>query len=596
MTNKFLAWQLRDDTSVWCDLILEELWRCGLKHVCLAPGSRSAPLALALERHGQFIVHTHYDERGLGFLALGLARESYAPVAIVTTSGTAVANLSPALHEARESGASLLVLSADRPPELLGCGANQTLSQPGIFGEAAARTFSLPSPDHNLPLRWLLNVVDEAMATIVNSDHSVVHINVALREPLYGATAKNDNSQWLKPITCWFNSDKPLCQWIVKTGGCVDVPNITEKRVVILAGQLRAQERDEVMALAERRGWLLIADSQSGLHGQPQVLACADMSLLSPMVHKKLCQTEKVLQFGRRLLSKSVNQWLTTWQEESNGEHWCIDERSDRHDPNFTVTRRISMRITDFCRQQSHQGQPVANETREWLAEALACGQEVASLLDQALASMQPPVFEIDAVRQFREVLEKHGNCQIFLGNSMPIRYFDALTTVKHNTDLIPVWANRGISGIDGLLATACGHAALSDRRTVMLIGDLSLLHDLNSLALVANYKLIVVLLNNSGGTIFNLFPVAQPILSKNFRIDHNWQSAGVAHMFGLYYRQPKTPEQYQVALQNALAQDQGAVIELLLPPSAATEAFASLKQMAREFGTVIDHGDYAHG
>ena len=129
-----------------------------------------------------------------------------------------------------------------------------------------------------------------------------------------------------------------------------------------------------------------------------------------------------------------------------------------------------------------------------------------------------------------------------------------------------------------------------------MLIGDLSLLHDLNSLALVANYKLIVVLLNNSGGTIFNLFPVAQAVLSKNFRIDHNWQCAGVAQMFGLYYRQPKTPEQYQVALQNALAQDQGAVIELLLPPSAATEAFASLKQMAREFGTVIDHGDYAHG
>ncbi len=577
----------RDVTMVWCDIVLEALWRAGVVHICLAPGSRSAPLALALNRHGRFTVHTHFDERGLGFLALGLARQSGQPVVLVTTSGTAVANLSPALHEARENGVGLIVLSADRPAELLGCGANQTLTQPGIFAEAVARTFAIPVPDTQLPLRWLLQTMDEAVAVARRPDQAVVHINQAFRDPLYGSIGTSlhsscaDHTAWLAAIESWWQGNQPLCQWHQSEPVIPSLPPINDTRVVVLAGQLDDSERQAVLALVQKTGWLLVADSQSGLHGHSLALACADMALLRPDLAAQLHRAERVIQFGRRLLGKQINQWLKHWQAQTGAEHWYIDRRHDRHDPQLTVSHRFCCSVTGFC-QQLQTIVPVAN--RAWSEQILAMAQQLADgvVLRPSLTAEQP-VAEIAAVRSLRAALEQAGNCQLFLGNSMPIRYFDSLTTAQQGADL-PVWANRGISGIDGLLATACGHHAASQRRTAMVIGDLSLLHDLNSLALVAHYKLLVVLLNNSGGTIFNLFPVPEQSLANHFRIDHRWQAQGAATMFGLDYQQPKTMADYQGALESALENDNGCIVELLLPSSGGTDEFAQLKEQVRMF------------
>jgi len=150
----------------WAAVILEALTRHGVRHICIAPGSRSTPLTLAAAENSAFIHHTHFDERGLGHLALGLAKVSKQPVAVIVTSGTAVANLYPALIEAGLTGEKLILLTADRPPELIDCGANQAIRQPGMFASHPTHSISLPRPTQDIPARWLVSTIDHALGTL----------------------------------------------------------------------------------------------------------------------------------------------------------------------------------------------------------------------------------------------------------------------------------------------------------------------------------------------------------------------------------------------------------------------------------------------
>ncbi len=167
----------------WAAVILEALTRHGVQHICIAPGSRSTPLTLAAAENRAFIHHTHFDERGLGHLALGLAKASRQPVAVIVTSGTATANLYPALIEAGLTGEKLILLTADRPPELIDCGANQAIRQPGMFASHPAQTISLPRPSQDIPARWLVSTIDQALGALHAGG---VHINCPFAEPLYG--------------------------------------------------------------------------------------------------------------------------------------------------------------------------------------------------------------------------------------------------------------------------------------------------------------------------------------------------------------------------------------------------------------------------
>lgn len=162
----------------WAKVILETLTRHGLRHICIAPGSRSTPLTLAAAANHKLICHTHFDERGLGHLALGLAKATQQPVAVIVTSGTAVANLYPALIEAGLTGERVIFLTADRPPELINCGANQAIRQQGIFASHPSETLSLPRPTADIPARWLVSTLDNAMNNLV---HGALHVNCPLQ-------------------------------------------------------------------------------------------------------------------------------------------------------------------------------------------------------------------------------------------------------------------------------------------------------------------------------------------------------------------------------------------------------------------------------
>ena len=189
----------------WAAVILEALTRHGVQHICIAPGSRSTPLTLAAAENRAFIPHTHFDERGLGHLALGLAKASRQPVAVIVTSGTATANLYPALIEAGLTGEKLILLTADRPPELIDCGANQAIRQPGMFASHPSQTLSLPRPSQDVPARWLVSTIDQALGALHSGG---IHINCPFAEPLYGEM-DDTGVEWQQQLGAWWQSDKP---------------------------------------------------------------------------------------------------------------------------------------------------------------------------------------------------------------------------------------------------------------------------------------------------------------------------------------------------------------------------------------------------
>ena len=557
-----------DFTALWCDLLFEELYRNGLREVCLAPGSRSAPLTLAADRHKGLTCHCHFDERGLGFFALGLARAKQEPIVVMTTSGTAVANLSPAIQEARESGVPLLILTADRPPELLGCGANQTMNQYSVFGSAPARSIYLPSPEPTLPARWLLSSITEAVVALKSPEGGAVHINQQLREPLYGSGLMHDQQAWLAPIKAWMESNQPICEWTSFPAVLPEQSLPQHEKVVVIAGVLNPQEAEAVKQLVGRTNALFIADIQSGLHGTEHALDCADLLLDNSEVQARLHQATLVLQFGRRFVGKRLGLWL----EQFNGEHWYVDPRTDRQDAFASVSRRISCSIESFCESLQFPDLDAA-----WAEKLRSSSRNLADAVSTAIES-EGELTESWAVAEIKATMTSE---HLFVGNSMPIRLFDSLSTGASPGNVV---ANRGISGIDGLVSSAAGHAQGSQEKTVLVIGDLSLLHDMNALALAARHGLLVVVLNNSGGSIFNIFPVEnRETHTRFFQVEHDLQFAGAANMFDLNYSAPASRDDFSSDFREALGSERGALIEVVTPPDEATNQFAHLEQNARD-------------
>lgn len=195
--------------------MLEALTRHGVRHICIAPGSRSTPLTLAAAAHASVICHTHFDERGLCYLALGLAKASREPVAIIVTSGTATANLYPAIIEAGLSGERLGVLTADRPPELIDCGANQAIRQQGMYASHPTQVLNLPRPTPDLPARWLVSAIDGAVWELT---HGALHINCPFTEPLYGTNDDDLYQGWLATLGGWWQT-RALAAGSTSNGG-----------------------------------------------------------------------------------------------------------------------------------------------------------------------------------------------------------------------------------------------------------------------------------------------------------------------------------------------------------------------------------------
>ncbi|QHS11882.1 MULTISPECIES: 2-succinyl-5-enolpyruvyl-6-hydroxy-3-cyclohexene-1-carboxylic-acid synthase [unclassified Shewanella] len=571
-----------DMNLLWGQLILEELARLGVKHVCMAPGSRSTPLTLAAASQTQLTRHIHFDERGLGFMALGLAKASNAPVAIITTSGTAVANLYPAIVEAWLTHVPLIILSGDRPPELIDCGANQAIIQPAIFAQYAKQV-NLPTPDLGYPANALLSTIDHAVA----NQHQPVHINCMYREPLYPTelvtlahvkkTASFTTATYLAPLNQWFENTKPLTRYASLTTAELPTTDTLMRFVhgkgVIVVGTLAPEDNpQQIVALAQKLGWPVLVDAQSQLRQHPGVIGHVDQLLLNPKANKQLEQAERILVFGGRFISKRLLQYIA---QQSWHSYWHVSKYGDRLDPSHQSKEFYQASVQAVC-QLPWPRSSQAN----WALQLLPLNESLESLFKQQIDNTT--FGEAQVVRAI--ALAQTDQHILFIGNSLPIRLYDMYAPIATNTPAI--YTNRGASGIDGLIATACGVAADKNASTTLVMGDLSCLHDFNSLALLKQMTqpFVLVIINNDGGNIFNLLPVPNESLRNDFyRLSHGLEFGYGAAMFGLAYRQADDIESFNQAYQEAFEFNCASVIEVNVSPTQASDQIAQISQWVKQ-------------
>ena len=556
--------------AFWAELIVEELVRNGVDTFVISPGSRSTPLTVAAARNAKAKTIVHYDERGAAFFALGVAKALGNQCALICTSGTAVANYFPAIVEASMSHVPLIVLTADRPPELQDTGANQTIDQTRIYGEYVRHFVAMPCPDANIPPEFVLTTIDQACNAAQRSPTGPVHINCAYREPLIQTDAARESQD--DKLYVWRESNRPYTTYAEYA------PAIDAEQMASLAARITAKpnvlfifgqdESNTANDGANSSGTFLdrqpvFADTTSRVTtgrkrtAAGQAIECFDLMLLSPEF-KELCQPDVVIHFGGPLISKRLQEHFASVRP---AVYVRVSEHGGRKDPNHQVTHRCHCSPDEFLRAWNAAA---PEDAFNWTLR-LEIASERAQKAVWDVLKHENGLTEIDAMIALGDAVRKVPSARIFAGNSMPIRYMDMYGGLVDAG--VPVIANRGASGIDGNIATAAGYAKASGKHVVAMIGDLAALHDLNSLALLKQegVRVTLVILNNDGGGIFHYLPIAEhsDMFEKYFATPHGMTFDHAARMFGLPYNKPAARDEFETALRAALGPGESSIIEV---------------------------------
>ncbi|QMV13899.1 2-succinyl-5-enolpyruvyl-6-hydroxy-3-cyclohexene-1-carboxylic-acid synthase [Vibrio spartinae] len=550
---------------VWSRLILEELSRLGVRDVCVAPGSRSTPLTLEADAHRGLRLHRHFDERGLGYLALGLAKASHHPVAVIVTSGTAVANLLPCVVEANLIGEKLVLLTADRPVDLIDCGANQAIEQPGIFAAHVVQAVNLPSPTTAIAPNWLLTTLDQALSVQARRG-GPVHINCPFPEPLYIPEQDEviDDAVYLAGVLPWLATREP---YIIKQSeppsSLQSEPSLYRQRGVVIIGSLTLVEAEQAKAFAQQLGWPVFCDPQSGVSSD---WAYFDIWLHHSSARQILSECDVIIQFGGQLVSKRLNQWLQQHVMQHGSRYLLVSPDEKRNNPSHLPQQQIVTQIETWVDAQVAQAQTVGSSAG-WADELLPLIGRIPAVIQQ-VAESTAFISELDVGQSVATLAPA---ADLFFGNSLMVRLVDMFGKVAHQN----VYSNRGASGIDGLVATAAGVQRARQQPMLLLLGDTSLLYDLNSLALLTNtpQPFVIVVTNNDGGAIFDLLPVPQRQKTDLYQMPHGYDFQHAAAQFGLHYANPDRAS----TLTDCVAQHfehgkHGLIVELTVPAGQAAQ------------------------
>ncbi|MEY2814503.1 MAG: hypothetical protein RIS05_251 [Actinomycetota bacterium] len=448
------------DSTNLARVIVRQLIEAGITDAVLSPGSRNAPLSIALyqaEQAGQITLHVKIDERGAAFFALGLAKATGRPVPVICTSGTAVANYHPAILEASHTNAPLLVLTADRPARLRRTGANQTTEQARIFGKSV-RYFADISGSV-FPMELVFNALLSGP----------VHLNLQFEEPLVDGES---NSSWLESITA-----KPIRNFTRKLPGTFFTKST---RGLLVVGHDRGGlSQESVEDFAAELGWPIIAEDPLSMKS---AIPHASLFLTSQKIRSEI-NPDTVIVIGRTTLSRSVNALIAGARKTIVIDPRMATVDQDRMaDQKFMAIPRLEVPTADS----------------DWVATWKKLGERAAKVISE-LDTWSEAVF----AREFSKALP--DGASLFIASSRPIRDFEGFATPRSG---ITVCANRGLAGIDGNISTALGIAARS-QQCFAVIGDLAFLHDVSALANAGNPRLRLFVVDNDGGGIFSTLPQA---------------------------------------------------------------------------------------
>ncbi|HEX4979367.1 MAG TPA: 2-succinyl-5-enolpyruvyl-6-hydroxy-3-cyclohexene-1-carboxylic-acid synthase [Acidimicrobiales bacterium] len=491
--------------STFVATLVDEWVRCGVTDVVVAPGSRSTPLALAVAGDARLRVHVHLDERAAGFFALGLGMATARPAVVVTTSGTAAVELHPAVVEASQARVPLLVCTADRPPELHGVGAPQTVEQAGLYG-SAVRWFVEPGPAEGLPAGAWRSLASRMVAEAVASPAGPgpVHANLAFRDPLVGVAGelpdgRSDGGPWHRAVPAEVASHDPGPRGVG--------PGV---RGIVVAGEGAPSE-------AGALGWPVLADPRSGLRGTPNAVAAFDGILRVPDAPTP----EVVVRCGAPPASKVLSQWLASLSPEVD--QIVVDPHGGWPDPERVVTLRV----------RSLPSLPHSDPAWvDWWRRAEQAAQAaIEATLATADAATEPGV-----LRALTRDLSPETT--LFVSSSMPIRDVEWF---GHPSSRHRVLANRGANGIDGVVSTALGVAAADPTAPVVaVVGDLAFLYDAGALLWSSSRELdlTVVVVDNGGGGIFSFLPqraALDPVMFERlFGTPHDVDIPALASVYGV--------------------------------------------------------------
>ena len=526
----------------------DELARCGLQHACTSPGSRCTPIVLSLVRERRIHCWSHVDERCAGFFALGAAKASGRPVAITCTSGTAAANLAPAVIEAFQARVPLIVLSADRPPELRDVGAGQTIDQIKLYGDAVKWFVEVGVHDAApARLRWIRAQACRAYWAALDGRPGPVHLNFPLREPLV-------LEQPLPPDDGGRPDGRP---WVSQTPAAPSAPIRRQelpRRGILVAGR---DERDRGVGhaaarFAERAGYPLLADPLSGARHGPATIARYDLLLRDPRFAAAR-RPDLVIRIGDLPTSKPLRTWLASL---AGVPQLALGPEAAWQDPDGV----LSVIQAGDPGAALDANAPDAPIDPDWLPAWRAADDAISQAIWRALGDeLSEPI----VASRLGEWLPAEAT--LFVASSMPIRdvelFFGASETAPR------VLANRGANGIDGTVSSSFGAAAAGHRPVVLLIGDVALAHDIGGLLASRRLglALTIVLLNNDGGGIFHFLPIAgeADAFEEHIATPHGLDFDQAAALYGCDYERAETIAALQATIIGSLGSGRTTIIEV---------------------------------
>ena len=567
----------------WARAILTTLAEYGVEEVEIAPGSRSAPLVLAAQMVPGLRIRVHLDERCAGFFAVGYGRTHLGPAAIVTTSGTAVANLLPAVVEADQSDVPLIVVSADRPPAMRGTDANQTIVQPGIFGDRLRFDADLPLPSLDEPenpgLRSVIEVVRHAAQHAVGPPSGPVHLNVPFDKPLQ---PESPEGLGLRDPADPPRTDLASEAEAIERGG--DPPGTWRRRPgrrgrgrdqdTLVAHRLEMSRRPLLVAgpasdpgldgpavvrFAGRRGAPALADPLSGARfnrglsdteTQP-VLGAYDHFLRIPEVLERL-RPDLIIRVGRTPTSGVLEKALATWHRSTqvvidDGAHRKDHQGLARHYLHASAGAVLN-RLAGDERSGESDGRPppLPPFRRQWISDWMEMEAAAwSAIAEDASAADHEGAYAAATIRALPR------GATLFVSSSMPVRDVDAYGRPAALD--IQVLGNRGASGIDGIVSTAMGCAGGGAGPVVALVGDIAFYHDMNGLLAARDGQLnvVFVLVDNDGGGIFHMLPIRdfEPAFTHCFATPHGLDFSHAARLYGLRFTEAASPAELEEAI-----------------------------------------------
>ncbi len=571
------------DTYVLLRAFVDELARCGLREACTSPGSRSTPMVFSLVREARLRCFSHIDERAAGFFALGLAKASGTPAAVTCTSGTAAAELMPAVVEAHEARVPMIVLTCDRPPELREVGAGQTIDQVKLYGYAAKWYFEVDSHEATPErLHWMRRLACRAFAEAVEGRPGVVHLNFTLREPLVV-------EQPLPPDETGRSDGHPILIRRASPGAGIAAGRVAElagpaARGVVVAGRFErhAALRRVAPEFCERAGFVLLAEPLSGARSGRTAVAHYD-ALLRDRDFAARQRPDVVIRVGDLPTSKALREWLAGL---ADAHQVAIDPEGSWSDPDGAVAEWLvddpaaALRAA-MAAAPTVTAVPTGSEgdgQTAWLESWRSADERAAQAIEAELAAgLSEPTVAAELGRLLP------AQATLFVASSMPVRDVETFWPVLEQPPR--VLCNRGANGIDGTVSSAFGAAAVATGApVVLLIGDVALAHDIGGLLAAGRLglKLTIVLLDNGGGGIFDFLAVAdapmgreagphalpgagepRDLFTEHVSTPTGLDFASAAALYGLSHERVEDLHGLRAALERALASERSALIEV---------------------------------